>query len=66
MPKLTLLIDDEQTQTLTLSRIPTESEYIFVDNITLTVERVVHIPNRIGSQALISVRQLESSPALSA
>ena len=66
MPILTLLIDDSDTQTMTLSRTPCIGEYIFFKNHTLSVERVIHIPKLIGSQALISVHCVETASPLPA
>lgn len=60
MPKVTLLADDSATQPITLSRIPTIGEYIFYNNETLVIHRVIHIPRGLGSQALVSVRIVES------
>lgn len=60
MPKVTLLADDSTTQSLTLSRIPTAGEYIFYNNETLAIHRVIHIPRAFGSRALVSVRIVES------
>jgi hypothetical protein len=59
MPKVTLLADGSTTQSITLSRIPTIGEYIFFNNETLAIHRVIHIPRAFGSQALISVRIIE-------
>jgi len=60
VPKVTLLADDSATQPITLSRIPTIGEYIFYNNETLVIHRVIHIPRGLGSQALVSVRIVES------
>ncbi len=59
VPTVTLLADDSATQSLTLSRIPTAGEYIFYNNETLAIHRVIHIPRGLGSQALVSVRIVE-------
>lgn len=60
MPKVTLLADDITTQSITLSRIPAVGEYIFYNNETLAIHRVIHIPRGLGSRALVSVRIVES------
>jgi len=60
MPKVTLLTDDSATQSITLSRIPLVGEYIFYDNETLLVHRVIHIPKMVGTKAVVSVSIIES------
>ncbi len=60
MPKVTLLANDSATQSITLSRIPAVGEYIFYNNETLAIHRVIHIPRAFGSQTLVSVRIVES------
>lgn len=65
MPRMTLLADDSVTKPVVLTRIPVKGEYIFIDNETLYVERVVHIPALFGSRALVSVCIVETHQQMS-
>jgi hypothetical protein len=60
MPRVTLLTTEGATKITTLSRIPGLDEYIFMDDETLCVERVIHVTTFLGSRALISVRIVET------
>ena len=60
MTKVTLLIDDTTTQSIRVARIPNEGEYVFYNNESLIVHRVIHIPKRFGCRALISVSLTEN------
>lgn len=60
MTKVTLLIDDTTTESINVSRIPTAGEYVFYNNLSLAVHRVIHIPKRFGSQAVLSVSLSEN------
>ena len=65
MPRMTLLADDSATKSVVLTRIPSKGEYIFIDNETLYVERVIHVPKRLGHKALISVCIIETHKQVS-
>ena len=60
MTKVTLLIDDTTTQSIHVARIPHEGEYVFYNNESLIVHRVIHIPKWLGCRALISVSLTEN------
>jgi hypothetical protein len=60
MTKVILLIDDTTTQSIRVARIPHEGEYVFYNNESLIVHRVIHIPKRFGCRALISVSLSEN------
>lgn len=60
MPKVTLLTNDSATKSTTLFCIPLVGEYIFYDNETMLVNRVIHIPKMIGTKAVVSVNIIKS------
>ncbi len=64
MARITLLLENGSTKTTSLSRVPGLDEYLFVDNQTLYVERVIHISTLLRSQALVSVRIVENQEKL--
>ena len=55
MPKVILLNESGQTQSLQLARIPFVGEYIFHDEQTFYAQRVVLFSKWFGIKALISV-----------
>lgn len=64
MTRVTLLTTEGATKTAKLARIPALDEYIFMDDETLCVERIIHVPNFLGARALISVRIVETHEEL--
>lgn len=56
MPKIILLNESGQTQSLRLARIPLVGEYIFNDKQTLYTQRVVLFSKWFGIKALVSVQ----------
>ncbi|TDP29425.1 hypothetical protein DEU29_1173 [Idiomarina aquatica] len=64
MARITLLLENGSTKTTSLSRVPGLDEYLFVDNQTLYVGRVIHISTLFRSQALVSVRIVENQEKL--